>query len=410
MQKPAAGLQRFETPCAAFCDATGLSMEAGSAPSAPSAAFQLKGWRFESKSGPILNTGERDALLERLNKRAAQEFVGGLPYTVPPLPEAIFGHNRVTLTHEASGRAFHFDADGALSCWARESAHKGSGGLRVTTASLPSWKHVADEQRVAEKASVDYDWTFSTNYCGTTSTRAPPGEFAGPGSHIATARRENELGLGSPSQRVGSPCFIESPFCTKVEYEAWLVQRCEEACTVDGGTKGEAAAESQWTAHKGSGLDMALLRRRDVPILHFVDFVLYEDDLGDNGESVVRLRLRVMPTCFLLLLRHALRVDGLLIRHHDTRIFHKFGTPHVLRTRRLAEAPLEPVRKPDLSDKPNKLDKLDVAPVPPWCATATVPASRLASLGSSSLPDEQQAAEKLALLSPKSESLEELLL
>ena len=41
---------------------------------------------------------------------------------------------------------------------------------------------------------------------------------------------------------------------------------------------------------------MALLRRRDVPILHFEDIPLYEDDLGDNGESMVRLRLRVMPT------------------------------------------------------------------------------------------------------------------
>ena len=46
----------------------------------------------------------------------------------------------------------------------------------------------------------------------------------------------------------------------------------------------------------------------DGPILHFVDLTLYEDDLGDNGESVVRLRMRVMPSCFLLLLRHALRV------------------------------------------------------------------------------------------------------
>ena len=78
---------------------------------------------------------------------------------------------------------------------------------------------------------------------------------------------------------------------------------------------------------------MDLLRRRDVPIMHFVDLPLYEDDLGDNGDSVMRLRLRVMPSCFLLLLRHALRVDGLLIRHHETRIFHKFGLPHVLRAR-----------------------------------------------------------------------------
>ena len=339
--------------------------------------YVAKGWRFESASGPILSTTERESLTGRLRRACGAD--------VPALPEAIF-HNRLTITHESTGREFHFDADGALSCWIKHSEAKGSGGLRVTSASLTSWKQIAAAE-FAKDAAADYDWTFSTDYCGTTTARG---------------EAEQKLGSGSPASR--TPSFIESSFCTKVEYEAWRAQGGEAV------TKPEAAPGSPWRAHEGSGLDMALLRRRDVPILHFVDLPLYEDDLGDNGDSMVRLRLRVMPTCFLVLLRHALRVDGVLIRHHDTRLFHKFGTPHVLRTRRLAEAPLEPVRKPDLSDKPNKLDKLDVAPVPPWCATATVPASRLASLGSSSLPDEQQAAEKLALLSPKSESLEELLL
>jgi len=148
------------------------------------------------------------------------------------------------------------------------------------------------------------------------------------------------------------------------------------------------AQQSDWREHKGSGLDMALLRRRDVPILHSVDIPLYEDDLDDNGESMVRLRLRVMPSCFFILLRHALRVDGLLIRHHDTRIFHKFGTPHVLRACRLAEAPLAPLPKPHPTGAPD--------------APNAIPRA--------SLPNENQAAEKLAMIPPKRESIEELLL
>ena len=82
------------------------------------------------------------------------------------------------------------------------------------------------------------------------------------------------------------------------------------------------STELPWREHKGDGFDMALLRRRDAHPA-FLGFQLYEDDLGDNGDSMVRLRLRVMPTCFLVL--PALRVDGVLIRHHDTRLFHKFG-------------------------------------------------------------------------------------
>ena len=208
-------------------------------------SFEYKGWRFDSVSGPILSTCERGTLTDKLSATAASK---GLPSIVPPLPEAIFGHSYLTMTHEASGRTFSFDAAGAIACWMRESAHKGSGGVRVTTASLPSWKKVADEQDLAMGAS-DYDWTFSTDYSGTTGA--------------------------------------ESPLSPTTEVEG---------------------APAQWGVHTGSGLDMALLRRRDIPILHFVDLTLYEDDLGDNGESVVRLRMRVMPSCFLLLLRHALRV------------------------------------------------------------------------------------------------------
>ena len=56
----------------------------------------------------------------------------------------------------------------------------------------------------------------------------------------------------------------------------------------------------------------------------------------------------MMPSCFLVLLRHALRVDGVLVRHHDTRYFHKFGSPLVLRDRRLAEAALAPLSGPQV--------------------------------------------------------------
>mmetsp|Transcript_24672 Transcript_24672/g.78890 ORF Transcript_24672/g.78890 Transcript_24672/m.78890 type:complete len:325 (+) Transcript_24672:58-1032(+) len=307
-------------------------------------SFEYKGWRFDSVSGPILSTCERGTLTDKLSATAASK---GLPSIVPPLPEAIFGHSYLTMTHEASGRTFSFDAAGAIACWMRESAHKGSGGIRVTTASLPSWKKVADEQDLAMGAS-DYDWTFSTDYSGTTGA--------------------------------------ESPLSPTTEVEG---------------------APAQWGVHTGSGLDMALLRRRDIPILHFVDLTLYEDDLGDNGESVVRLRMRVMPSCFLLLLRHALRVDGVLIRQHDTRVFHKFGSPHVLRDRRLGEARLAPLRKPVLLDEPA------AATAAPWATTTPhrlAYEQQQASLRSASVPNEQQAAEKLATLPPKSESVEELLL
>lgn len=38
-----------------------------------------------------------------------------------------------------------------------------------------------------------------------------------------------------------------------------------------------------------------------------------------------------MPSCFLVLQRLFLRVDDVLFRINDTRIYHTFGTPYVIR-------------------------------------------------------------------------------
>jgi len=59
--------------------------------------------------------------------------------------------------------------------------------------------------------------------------------------------------------------------------------------------------------------------------------VLYEDELGDKGFSQVNVRFRVMKDCFFLLLRSYVRVDHVLVRILDTRIFHKFGSEELIR-------------------------------------------------------------------------------
>lgn len=70
---------------------------------------------------------------------------------------------------------------------------------------------------------------------------------------------------------------------------------------------------------------------RDNPIIHFDEVFLYEDDLGDCGYTRSYLRFRVMKDCFYILLRYYLRVDEVLVRIYDTRIYHEFGTNHIIR-------------------------------------------------------------------------------
>ncbi|KAJ8103227.1 TIP41-like family-domain-containing protein [Lipomyces tetrasporus] len=72
------------------------------------------------------------------------------------------------------------------------------------------------------------------------------------------------------------------------------------------------------------------LRRPD-PILFFEDIVLFEDELGDNGISMLSVKIRVMPDRLLLLCRFFLRVDDVVFRIRDSRVFIEFGDNEVLR-------------------------------------------------------------------------------
>lgn len=64
----------------------------------------------------------------------------------------------------------------------------------------------------------------------------------------------------------------------------------------------------------------------------FSDMVhLWEDELDDNGLTLLEFRFRSMKDCFFGLLRHYIRVDDVLIRIYDTRIYHEYGKDYILR-------------------------------------------------------------------------------
>lgn len=80
-------------------------------------------------------------------------------------------------------------------------------------------------------------------------------------------------------------------------------------------------------------IDVVALASRE-PILFYDEVVLYEDELADNGVSLLTVKVRVMPSSWFLLLRFWLRVDGVLMRLRDTRmrcVFSDSGNPVILR-------------------------------------------------------------------------------
>lgn len=110
------------------------------------------------------------------------------------------------------------------------------------------------------------------------------------------------------------------------------------------GTEATATESSSLQSAPALSLPLDLLRRRD-PIVFHDDVILYESELDDNGISMLRVKIRVMPQRLLLLSRLYMRLDHVLVRVRDTRVYVDFATDHVLREYTAREASFTDVQR-----------------------------------------------------------------
>jgi type 2A phosphatase activator TIP41 len=73
--------------------------------------------------------------------------------------------------------------------------------------------------------------------------------------------------------------------------------------------------------------------------------MLYEDELADNGIALLSVKVRVMPARLLVLSRFFLRLDGVVFRIRDTRVYVEFQTGEVIREYTAREEKYETVRQ-----------------------------------------------------------------
>ena len=73
--------------------------------------------------------------------------------------------------------------------------------------------------------------------------------------------------------------------------------------------------------------------------------MLYEDEMADNGITMLSCKIRVMPQRLLLLSRFFMRLDNVLVRIRDTRIYVDFDRGQVIREHQAREAQYEEVRQ-----------------------------------------------------------------
>ncbi|KAJ2950617.1 hypothetical protein O0L34_g8872 [Tuta absoluta] len=92
-------------------------------------------------------------------------------------------------------------------------------------------------------------------------------------------------------------------------------------------------------------INFELLKTKD-QILFYHDLTLFEDELHDHGVSKLSVKIRVMPTYWYVLLRYFLRVDDVLVRSNETRMFHMVNTDYVIREFTAKEAKASELNMP----------------------------------------------------------------
>lgn len=93
-----------------------------------------------------------------------------------------------------------------------------------------------------------------------------------------------------------------------------------------------------------SPIPLDLLKRPD-PILFFDEVMLFEDEMADNGITLLSCKIRVMPRRLLLLCRFFMRLDNVLLRIRDTRVYVDFESGEVIREYVAKEEKYEAVRQ-----------------------------------------------------------------
>ncbi|KAL5527721.1 hypothetical protein ACEPAG_6522 [Sanghuangporus baumii] len=201
-----------------------------------------------------------------------------------PLPEMTFGRNKLELRHNPSGWAYTFDVENALRGVKNGELGPGDGAVKVGYAD--AWL----KSRIEPGSTLPMPKTVPTKPYDWTYTTSY---------------------TGHESERAdGQSTFVP--------------------------------AETDNPAHT---IPIAELTRPD-PILFYAEIPLFEDELHDNGSSHLLVRIRVMPGCIFILLRFTLRVDNVLFRTFDTRLYHSFTSspPLVIRESSGWEAPYEAVK------------------------------------------------------------------
>jgi len=254
--------------------------------------INIEDWKIRTVKSSILSSQEDEDWREALH--------------LPELPEMVFGDARVQFVH-SSGRILTFKAYDAL-------AGVDTSAEPTKVAASETWMATASTEK-AKDAVTPFDWTYATEYGGSSGRLEVPTpvlSVANPNKGAGETPSAALIVPGAGSVGVSLLPTHENDGSDNLVEEDWVFE--------------DVAAP----VPPEKSIDYELLKQREV-ILFFDEIIFFEDELADHGSSTYTVKLRVMPSCFFCLARQFIRVDGVYVAVNDTRIFHAFGSPYVVR-------------------------------------------------------------------------------
>ncbi|KAF8005543.1 hypothetical protein HF325_001000 [Metschnikowia pulcherrima] len=239
-------------------------------------SISVNDWSIYTTKGPICLSDELDHLND-----TRFDF---------PLPEMIFGSNSVRVLNEKTGASIEFNTLDALDSLAPNADFK--------VAYYKEWLSTRP------KAKSDVDDVVENEVSEVGLTRS------GLASEMSASSKQTDA---SPDLQSVKPY----DWTYSTNYKGTLAN-CKFVSTTQ-------------------DIPLEKLVRQD-PILFFDESILFEDELGDNGISMLSTKIRVMPLCLLLLCRFSMRVDDVAFRIRDTRVYVDLETNVVLREYKVQQA------------------------------------------------------------------------
>lgn len=239
-------------------------------------------------------------------------YIGALPQ-LHSMPDMLFNENVLKLEHY-TGVGIEFNALDALKLV------KGTKDpLQVAVAD--GWQSARADFPFAKSVVKPFDWTFTTDYKGTL---------------LMSIRKNRQFSTSLARSLIST----SNPASQVVKQTTELPSEAPESEVQRVSQQNKLLVEET-----DERIDVNKLKVRE-EILFYDDLTLYEDELADHGTAHYSVKVRVMPRSIFILARFYLRVDGVLARINDTRIYHEVNKQYLLREYTNREAKLSPLNLP----------------------------------------------------------------